>query len=78
MKTKLLLVALSLAASIVSANGPSDTKWTYSGAKGPAEWAKLTPESASCGGRNQSPINLTGFIKADLKPIKFAYQAGGN
>jgi len=56
----------------------SETHWTYSGAGGPNEWAKLTPEYSACAGKNQSPINLTGFIKADLKPIKFAYQAGGN
>jgi carbonic anhydrase len=54
------------------------THWTYSGEEGPEHWAKLTPEFAACAGKNQSPINLTGFIKADLKPIKFSYQAGGN
>jgi carbonic anhydrase len=78
MKKNFLLLALSLASSAAFASAPGDTKWSYSGAGGPAEWAKLTPESASCGGKNQSPINLSGFIKADLKPIKFAYQAGGN
>nr|WP_315429257.1 carbonic anhydrase family protein [uncultured Albidiferax sp.] len=51
--------------------------WSYAGEDGPAEWARLTPENATCAGRNQSPINLVGFIHAQLKPIHFAYQAGG-
>jgi carbonic anhydrase len=55
-----------------------ETHWTYSGEEGPENWARLTPEFAACAGKNQSPINLTGFIKAALKPIKISYQAGGN
>lgn len=64
---------MALASCAAFAGG--DTHWTYSGAAGPAEWAKLTPEYTACNGKNQSPVNLTGFIHADLKPIKFAYQA---
>lgn len=52
--------------------------WAYSGKEGPENWAKLSPEFGACAGRNQTPINLTGFIEADLKPIKITYQAGGN
>ena len=51
---------------------------TYSGEKGPDNWAKLSPDYADCNGKNQSPINLTGFIEADLKPVDFTYQPGGN
>lgn len=54
------------------------THWTYSGEKGPENWARLAPAFATCAGKNQSPINLTGFIEADLKPISISYQAGGN
>jgi len=51
--------------------------WGYSGENGPENWAKLTPEYGACGtGKNQTPINLAGFVEADLKPLKFAYQAG--
>ena len=53
-------------------------QWTYSGEGGPENWAKLSPEFGACTGKNQSPINLTGFIEAELKPIKVSYQAGGN
>ncbi len=52
--------------------------WTYSGEGGPENWAKLSPEFGACTGKNQSPINLTGFIEAELKQIKVSYQAGGN
>jgi carbonic anhydrase len=52
--------------------------WTYSGEGGPENWAKLSPEFGACTGKNQAPINLTGFIEAELKPIKVSYQAGGN
>lgn len=53
------------------------THWSYSGEEGPENWAKLTPEFSACDGRNQTPIDLTGFIEAALIPIKFAYQPGG-
>ena len=75
MKKFVVIGCMLLASSAAFAEG---AHWTYSGAGGPDEWAKLTPESGACAGKNQSPINLTGFIKADLKPIKFAYKAGGN
>jgi carbonic anhydrase len=46
------------------------------GEAGPENWAKLSPEYSACAGKNQSPINLTGFIEAKLKPIVFAYKGG--
>ena len=52
--------------------------WSYSGEEGPDNWAELSPAYAACDGENQSPINLTGFIEADLQPIVFTYQRGGN
>lgn len=75
MKKTLIIASLALASSAAFASG--NAPWTYSGAGGPDEWAKLTPESSACAGKNQSPIDLNGFIKADLKAIQFAYQAGG-
>jgi carbonic anhydrase len=38
----------------------------------------LSAKYRGCGGKNQSPVDLSHFIKADLKPIRFHYQAGGN
>ena len=52
--------------------------WSYSGADGPEHWAKLSPQYGACSGKNQAPINLTGFIEANLEPIAFSYRAGGD
>ena len=55
----------------------SDTHWGYSGDQGASNWAKLSPDNYACSGKNQSPINLTGFIESDLTPIEFNYKSGG-
>ena len=75
MKKRVLIGAVLWMSCVAYAdNAPH---WTYSGAEGAASWAKLSPEFSACGGKNQSPINLTGFIEADLAPISFSYQPGG-
>lgn len=50
--------------------------WEYTGENGAENWAKLSPDYGSCMGKNQSPINLAGFIEAELKPIVFHYTSG--
>ncbi len=51
--------------------------WGYTGEAGPENWSKLDAKFAMCGeGRNQSPIDLAGLIKADLKPLRFEYKPG--
>jgi carbonic anhydrase len=51
--------------------------WSYTGEGGPENWAKLDAKFAMCGeGRNQSPIDLSNLIEADLKPLKFEYKTG--
>ncbi|MGS3184655.1 carbonic anhydrase [Aeromonas taiwanensis] len=52
--------------------------WEYGGEGGPAKWASLTPEYGQCAGSNQSPVNLTGLVEAELAPLQFHYQAGGH
>jgi carbonic anhydrase len=71
----LLAGALSVSGAAFAAG---TAHWTYSGEEGPGSWVRLAPEFAACDGKNQSPVNLTGFIKADLKPIEISYQAGGD
>jgi carbonic anhydrase len=75
-KRALFAVSLLLmpGAALFSADGAPH--WEYSGKAGPENWAKLSPEYGACAGKNQSPINLTGFIQAELKPIVFNYQGG--
>jgi len=74
---KSLLFALAL----TIANGAyadSATQWGYSGYQGPEHWASLTADNFACTGKNQSPINVTGFIEANLNPISINYQLGGD
>lgn len=52
--------------------------WDYSGEAGPDHWAKLDPGYAACAGRNQSPINLTKLIEAELEPVVFSYESNGS
>jgi len=52
----------------------SKAHWGYSGDGCPENWGKLDPAYSACDtGVNQSPINLTGFIEADLPSIDFTY-----
>ena len=73
-KTLILACALAVSGNVY-ASGKSH--WGYSGHEGPENWAKLSADNFACAGRNQSPINLTGFIEAELSPINFNYQPGG-
>jgi carbonic anhydrase len=73
-KNSLCLTVMLFASSSAFAAGGAH--WTYSGHEGPENWAKLSAEFSGCSGRNQSPIDLSGFIEADLAPIRFSYQAG--
>ncbi|ADI30477.1 surface-adhesin E family protein [Methylotenera versatilis] len=51
--------------------GDNKTHWAYEGKEGPENWAKLSPEFATCdAGRNQSPINIDDSIHAAIKPLK--------
>jgi len=51
--------------------GEHKTHWTYEGKEGPENWAKLSPEFATCdAGRNQSPINIEDSIHAAIKSLK--------
>ena len=53
--------------------------WSYDGAEGPGHWSELEAGFSTCSsGKNQSPVNLTGFIKAELAPIEFDYKADGD
>lgn len=53
--------------------------WSYEGAGNPQHWAELEEGFKACGnGKNQSPVDLTGFVKSELPPIEFHYQASGD
>ena len=52
--------------------------WSYGAEGGPAEWARLKPEFATCGtGQRQSPIDIREGIRVELEPVKFDYRPAG-
>lgn len=51
--------------------------WTYEGAEGPDHWAEMGADNAACGvGTQQSPIDITGALKADLPAIAIDWKKG--
>lgn len=75
MKKRVSLLCAFLISTAALAEGGHH--WGYSGEGNPEHWAQLSPDFAMCNGQNQSPIDLTGFIEADLAPLTFHYSAGG-
>ena len=54
----------------------SSVEWGYEGPTGPQNWASLAEEYADCGeGKQQSPIDITGYQEGDAGPISFSYSA---
>ncbi len=50
----------------------------YSGANGPAHWGGMSEHWSTCStGRNQSPVDLTRLVEADLGAIEFDYRSFG-
>lgn len=48
--------------------------WSYEGGAGPNHWGELSPEFIPCSeGMEQSPIDMTGGTKKDLKDLEFRY-----
>lgn len=71
---KILPAAAAVLVLLAGTTWAAEEKWSYAGENGPAHWAALDSAFAFCAqGANQSPINLTGFVEAELEPIKFDY-----
>jgi carbonic anhydrase len=75
------LLATVAAAALVGGAGAAiaadASRWSYSGATGPAKWAKLEKSFASCAlGKTQSPIDIPDAEarKGDLPPLLFDYR----
>jgi carbonic anhydrase len=84
-KTSASLLAVALVATACAtldaphAGDSQPVHWTYSGAGGPEHWAELSPKFSLCAsGRNQSPINLTVPIKANLPALSMSYGPNGD
>ena len=72
------IVAIAALAGISALCWAADaSRWSYSGATGPAKWAKLEKNFASCAaGKTQSPIDIPDAEarKGDLPPLLFDYR----
>ena len=69
--TPMLLSMMNLAAA-------GGTHWGYTGHEAPEHWGELNIEYSLCAtGVNQSPVDLSGFTQAELKPLSIQYKAGG-
>ncbi len=66
---KKMFLALSISAVMASAAQASE--WNYSAEHGPAHWGEFAQTCAA--GKNQSPINISGEVKADLQELKVNY-----
>ena len=77
----MIILRWAISAVLVLATGPAGIvraqHWGYQGEAAPQNWGKLDAKFALCAnGKNQSPIDLSGFVEADLKPLKLDYKAG--
>lgn len=72
-----VLAAAALLTACAAPSSSHHAAWGYTGSGAPEHWAQLSSDYSTCNGKNQSPINLTGFLKAELEPLKPQYAAGG-
>jgi carbonic anhydrase len=84
-KTLYVLCAVLVATMMMTAAFPAAAgekshaghEWTYEGEHGPAHWGDVKSDYAVCKtGNNQSPIDITSAVKADLPLIQFSYKPG--
>lgn len=83
MKTRFFVARCAL--SLLAAAAPAFAgaagaapHWGYAGHEGPQHWDELNKEYSACKlGREQSPINISAAVKADLPAIHFAYRPSG-
>jgi len=76
MKKIVSLAAVTLFSTTLLASGHADAHWGYTGETGPAHWGDLNEAYHMCKeGKNQSPIDLSGFVEAELPPVGIDYKA---
>ena len=76
-----LCAALLLAGTLAAAgeHGEHHAHWGYTGHEGPESWGTLSPDYHTCGvGMNQSPIDITSSVDANLPAIGFRYYSASS
>ncbi len=76
--TRYLTGLLAGASLSLTAHAAGDPAWSYTGPTGPSQWGALGPGHALCAsGRNQSPVDLTATLEAELPALETSYSAVG-
>lgn len=75
-----LLLALSGGGGLAFGQGTATANtavaWSYSGERGPEQWASLAPDYAQCAsGRLQSPIDIRSVERIPYIPLVFRYRS---
>lgn len=74
----ILRVAMVVLVCTLAAAAPHEgghPHWSYEGEEGPAHWAGLDPQYATCeAGHLQSPIDIRDATAIDLSPLTFSYR----
>ena len=69
-----LVCIISLMTILSACGGKAPVEWGYQGPGAPEHWASLSPDFAACAnGKQQSPIDITGYQSGDPGPISFSY-----
>jgi carbonic anhydrase len=73
---RILWLMLGVLAFTTAAAAQWKTPWEYEGPTGPDHWGDLDPDYAACEtGREQSPIDIRGTVKANLPALRFEYKS---
>lgn len=63
-----------IASTLMVTGCSNKTYWGYEGKEAPENWGSLSSEFATCStGQNQTPINISGAIKANLPPLAIKF-----
>ena len=74
MKRALVAAALAILAG-TPAGSQWKVPWAYTGPRGAEHWAELDPSYAACNGKEQSPVDIHGAVKAKLPLLQFEYKS---
>jgi len=73
---KKALLASTIISTLMITACSNNPHWGYQGAEAPEYWGRLAPEFITCDtGKNQTPINIAGAIKANLAPLVINFHA---